>query len=177
MHMYEGKKSIGRKKRKIFFLLDRNYVSLTEKSIGYGLLVVLLVLWAIDSCDVYTRLENLLPLHELRAARPEARRVTEWRVDLRTPTRVRFLASFAPQAPHHWCTPARHSIALGSLHTLSRRAARTRLYAHHAYSLLRKDYPRGLSSAGFLSTLSSFSRDQLFAQLHHFFPWHALETS
>lgn len=34
---------------------------------------------------------------------------------------------------------------------------------------------QGLSSAGFLSTLSSFSRDQLFAQLHHFFPWHALQ--
>ena len=29
----------------------------------------------IDSCDVHTRLENLLPLHEPRAARPEARRV------------------------------------------------------------------------------------------------------
>lgn len=72
------KEKINRKKEKEdFFLLDRNYVSLTEKSIGYGLLAGLLVLWAIDSCDVYTRLENLLPLHELRAARPEARRVTE----------------------------------------------------------------------------------------------------
>lgn len=103
-----------------------------RESIGYGLLV----LWTIDSCDVYTRLENLLPLHEVRAARPEARRVTEWRVDLRTPTRVRFLASFAPQAPHHWCTPARHPIALGSLHTLSRRAlASTHIFVYHATTI------------------------------------------
>lgn len=94
-------------------------------------------LWTIDSCDVYTRLENLLPLHEVRAARPEARRVTEWRVDLRTPTRVRFLASFAPQAPHRWCTPARHPIALGSLHTpLSRRAlASTHIFVYHATTI------------------------------------------
>lgn len=73
----------------------------------------------VDSCDVPRRLENLLPLRVVRAARLEAHRVTEWRVDLRTPTRARFLVSFVPQAPLHWCTPARHSSVLGSLHTFS----------------------------------------------------------
>lgn len=181
------KEKINRKKEMkdfsfFFFFQARRIEKLRRvvdrKSIGYGLVGRSVgVLWAIDSCDVYTRLENLLPLHELRAARPEARRVTEWRVDLRTPTRVRFLASFAPQAPHHWCTPARHSIALGSLHTLSRRAARTRLYAHHAYSLLRKDcppsafFPLSLQSRGisclpsctifFLGTRQRQRRDKL----------------
>lgn len=76
----------------------------------------------VDSCDVPRRLENLLPLRVVRAARLEAHRVTEWRVDLRTPTRARFLVSFVPQAPLHWCTPARHSFVLGSLHTFSRNA-------------------------------------------------------
>ena len=74
---------------------------------------------SVDSCDVPRRLENLLPLRMVRTAKLEAHRVTEWRVDLRTPTRPRFVVSFVPQAPLHCCTPARHSSALGSLHTFS----------------------------------------------------------
>lgn len=112
----------------------------------------------IDSCDVHTRLENLLPLHESRAARPEARRVTEWRVDLRTPTRLRFLASFAPpRRLHHTAGALLRDTRLHlvrctrSLVALPATLASTHI-VYNAYSLLRKDCHLSFRS------LSSFSR-------------------
>ena len=88
----------------------------------------------------HRRLENLLPLRMVRTAKLEAHRVTEWRVDLRTPTRARFVVSFVPQAPLHCCTPARHSSALGSLHTFS--LQRT---SHTPRTLLRRESILSLS--------------------------------
>lgn len=171
-HVYVWKKnqSEERKGRFVVSFLDRRIEKVRvvdRKSIGYGLLV--------GCCSADRLVRRTYSFGESSpppwAPRRQARSASRNRVESRsqdtdTTTFPRQFRSTSQAPPHRWCTPARHSIALGSLHTLSRRAARnSRLYAHRIQRILVTT--QGLSPF-FPLSLFVLSRDQLFRPF--FFP-------
>lgn len=110
-----------------------------------------------------------------RAPRRQARSASRNRVESRSQDTD--TSTFPRQFRSAGSTPLVHSCATldctwFAAHALSSRCPHSPLRTSRIFVTTQ-----GLSSVSFLSTLSSISRDQLFAQLHHFFSWHTLETT